>query len=85
LCAAAALSLARRSGWRRNFRRQDIRRQGRGKTLDRDAINKAIDARRAAAAEPVYLPAGIYVHGSIGLRSNITCSSNMDVIEHRPM
>jgi polygalacturonase len=43
-----------------------------GKTLDRDAINKAIDAAAAAGGGTVYLPAGTYVTGSIRLRSNIT-------------
>src|SRR5664280_3810400 len=43
-----------------------------GKTLDRDAINKAIDAAVAAGGGTVYFPAGTYVTGSIRLRSNIT-------------
>jgi len=47
-------------------------RQGRCKTQDRDAINKAIDAAEAAGGGTVYFPAGTYVTGSIRLRSNIT-------------
>jgi polygalacturonase len=43
-----------------------------GKTADRDAINKAIDAAVAAGGGIVYFPAGVYVTGSIRLKSNIT-------------
>jgi polygalacturonase len=43
-----------------------------GKTLDRDAINKAIDAAFAAGGGTVSFPAGTYLTGSIRLRSNIT-------------
>jgi polygalacturonase len=43
-----------------------------GKTVDRDAINKAIDAAVAAGGGTVYFPAGTYVTGSIRLRSNVT-------------
>ena len=43
-----------------------------GKTGDRDAINKAIDAASAAGGGIVYFPAGTYLTGSIRLRSNIT-------------
>jgi len=43
-----------------------------GKTPDRAAINKAIDAAEAAGGGTVYFPAGTYVTGSIRLRSNIT-------------
>src|ERR1022692_4792496 len=46
--------------------------KGDGKTPDRDAINKAIDAAAAAGGGTVYFPAGTYVSGSIHLRSNIT-------------
>ena len=41
-------------------------------TLDRDAINKAIDAAGAAGGGTVCFPAGTYLTGSIRLRSNIT-------------
>ena len=43
-----------------------------GKTGDRDAINKAIDAASAAGGGIVYFPAGTYLTGSIRLKSNIT-------------
>ncbi len=45
--------------------------KGDGKTADRDAINKAIDAA-AAGGGTVFFPSGTYVTGSIRLRSNIT-------------
>jgi polygalacturonase len=43
-----------------------------GKTPDRDAINKAIEAADAAGGGTVCFPAGTYLTGSIRLRSNIT-------------
>ena len=46
--------------------------KGDGKSPDRDAINKAIDAAAAAGGGTVYFPAGTYVTGSIRLRSNLT-------------
>ncbi|MGD0773015.1 MAG: glycosyl hydrolase family 28-related protein [Candidatus Solibacter sp.] len=46
--------------------------KGDGKTPDRDAINKAIDAAAAASGGTVYFPAGAYLTGSIRLRSNLT-------------
>jgi polygalacturonase len=46
--------------------------KGDGKTPDRDAINKAIEAAAAAGGGTVQFPAGTYVTGSIRLRSNIT-------------
>jgi polygalacturonase len=46
--------------------------KGDGKSLDRDAINRAIEAAAAAGGGTVAIPAGTYVTGSIRLRSNIT-------------
>ena len=46
--------------------------KGDAKTLNRDAIRKAIEAAAAAGGGTVYFPAGTYVTGSIQLRSNIT-------------
>jgi len=43
-----------------------------GRTGDREAINKAIDAAAAAGGGAVYFPAGTYLTGSIRLKSNIT-------------
>src|SRR5665213_1481857 len=43
-----------------------------GKTPDRDAINKAIEAAAAAGGGTVTFPPGTYLTGSIHLRSNIT-------------
>lgn len=42
---------------------------GDGKTLDTDAVNRAIDAAAAAGGGVVYLPAGIYLCFSIHLKS----------------
>jgi polygalacturonase len=44
---------------------------GDGKTLDTDAINKAIDAANAAGGGTVFFPAGTYASYSIHLKSNI--------------
>ncbi len=46
--------------------------KGDGKTANREAIGKAVRAASAAGGGTVYFPAGIYVSGSIQLRSNIT-------------
>jgi polygalacturonase len=46
--------------------------KGDGKTPNRDAIRKAIESAAVAGGGTVYFPAGIYVTGSIQLRSNIT-------------
>ncbi len=45
---------------------------GDGKTLDSPSINKAIDAAVQNGGGTVFLPAGIYLSGSIRLKSNIT-------------
>lgn len=44
---------------------------GNGRTLDTAAINKAIEAVDAAGGGTVLFPAGIYLSGSIHLRSNL--------------
>jgi polygalacturonase len=46
--------------------------KGDGKTLDRDAIRKAVEAAAAAGGGTVYFPPGAYLTGSIQLRSNLT-------------
>ena len=43
-----------------------------GKTSDRRAIQKAIDAASVAGGGTVYFPAGVYSAGSICLKNNIT-------------
>jgi polygalacturonase len=43
-----------------------------GKSNDREAIRKAIDAAAAVSGGVVYFPAGTYSTGSIQLKSNIT-------------
>src|SRR5271157_5467878 len=72
-CAALALSLA--APLETRAATLDVRTFGAkadGKALDRDAINKAIDAAVAAGGGTVCFPAGTYITGSIRLRSNIT-------------
>jgi polygalacturonase len=44
---------------------------GDGKTEERQAINKAVDAASQAGGGTVYFPAGSYLSGSIHLKSNI--------------
>jgi polygalacturonase len=46
--------------------------KGDGKTQNREAINKAIEAAAAAGGGTVEFPAGTWVTGSIRLRSNVT-------------
>ncbi len=50
---------------------RDYGAKGDGKTLDSPAINKAIEAAVADGGGEIYLPAGIYLSGSIRLKSNI--------------
>jgi polygalacturonase len=45
--------------------------KGDGKTLDRDAINRTVEAAAAEGGGTVHIPAGTYLTGSIRLRSNI--------------
>jgi polygalacturonase len=45
--------------------------QADGRTADQAAINKAIEAAATAGGGSVYFPAGIYLTGSIRLRSNV--------------
>ena len=68
-CAALALSLGAPAA---TFDVKAFGAKADGKTLDRAAINKAIDAAEAAGGGTVYFPAGTYLTGSIRLRSNIT-------------
>jgi polygalacturonase len=57
-----------------NVRSFDVRAYGAtgdGRTIDSDAINRAIDAAAAAGGGTVYLPAGTYASYSIRLRSRV--------------
>jgi polygalacturonase len=72
-CAAVALSLGAPLEMRAAvFDVKAFGAKADGTTLDRDAINKAIDAAAAAGGGTVHVPAGTYLTGSIRLRSNIT-------------
>lgn len=51
---------------------KDYGAKGDGKTIDTDAINKAIEAAAAQGGGTVYFPAGDYQSYSIRLKSNIT-------------
>ena len=51
---------------------QDFGARGDGKTLDTNAVNKAIDAAAAKGGGTVFVPAGTYLCFSIRLKSNIT-------------
>jgi polygalacturonase len=85
-CAALALSLGAPLKTRAaTFDVKTFGAKADGKTLDRDAINKAIDAAVEAGGGTVYFPAGTYVTGSIRLRSNITLQlEHGTVIEASP-
>lgn len=50
---------------------KDFGATGDGKTLDTEAINRAIEAASAAGGGTVYLPAGTYASYSIHLKSNV--------------
>jgi polygalacturonase len=65
--AAQALSVSHRAF----FNVRDHGARGDGKTLDSPAINRAIEAAAQAGGGTVHLPAGIYLSGSIRLKSNI--------------
>jgi polygalacturonase len=45
---------------------------GDGKTLDTVSINRAVDACNAAGGGVVYVPPGIYLSGTVILKSNVT-------------
>jgi hypothetical protein len=45
---------------------------GDGKTMDTAAINKAIDACHSVGGGTVYMPPGVYLSGTVILKSNIT-------------
>ena len=85
-CAALALTLAAPLETRAaTFDVKAFGAKADGKTQDRNAINKTIDAAVAAGGGTVYFPAGTYVTGSIHLRSNITLQLERgSVIEASP-
>jgi polygalacturonase len=68
---AAVLMLAALCGRAAVFDVRAFGAKGDGKTADRDAINRTIEAAAAAGGCTVHIPAGVYVTGSIRLRSNL--------------
>ena len=70
LCAASGISAADTGGAVFDVRAFGAR--GDGKTLDTEAINKAIDAAAAKGGGTVLLPAGTYLSFSIRLKSHVT-------------
>jgi polygalacturonase len=73
--AALVLSLCAMAGAAENpgnyFNVRDYGAVGDGTNLDSPAIDKAIDAAAAAGGGTVFVPAGIYLSGSIHLKSNL--------------
>ena len=67
----AATALAARAADPAPFDVHSFGAKGDGKTLDTDAINKAIDAANAAGGGTVYFHAGTYPSFSIHLKSNV--------------
>jgi polygalacturonase len=67
--AAPALALAQPPA--RTFDVRAYGAAGDGKTIDSDAINRAIDAAAAAGGGTVYLGAGTYASYSVRLKSNV--------------
>ena len=53
------------------FNVRDYGAKGDGRTLDHGAINRAIEACTASGGGQVLLPAGVYLAGSIRLKSNV--------------
>jgi polygalacturonase len=54
------------------FNVKDYKATGNGKTLDTEAINKAIASAAGVGGGTVYFPPGVYLSASIHLKSNIT-------------
>ena len=73
-CAASALPATAQTGANDGLRIYDVRKfgaTGDGKTLDTVVINKAIDACTAAGGGIVYMPPGVYLCGTVVLKSNV--------------
>jgi hypothetical protein len=54
------------------FQVRDFGATGNGKTLDTRSLNAAIEACHAAGGGMVYVPPGVYLSGTVVLRSNVT-------------
>jgi polygalacturonase len=71
LCVVLALTLSAIGVQASVFDVREYGAVGDGKTLDTDAINKAVNAAAAAGGGTVHFPAGTYLSFSIRLKSNI--------------
>jgi hypothetical protein len=69
LVATAHIALAAAPGV---FNVRDCGATGDGKTLDTEAINKAVEASAAAGGGQVLFPPGKYLSGTVHLKSNVT-------------
>ena len=70
--AAAKRSAAYPADEKSFFNVREFGAKGDGKTVDSDAVNRAIDAASAKGGGTVHFPAGTYLCFSIRLKSNIT-------------
>jgi len=68
----ATISLAQTSGANTFYNVRSFGATGNGKTLDTDAVNKAIESASTNGGGTVYFPAGTYLSFSIRLKSNLT-------------
>ena len=68
----ATISLAQPSGANAFYNVRSFGATGNGKTLDTDAVNKAIESASTNGGGTVYFPAGTYLSFSIRLKSNLT-------------
>ena len=68
----ATISLAQPSGANAFYNVRSFGATGDGKTLDTDAVNKAIESASTNGGGTVYFPAGTYLSFSIRLKSNLT-------------
>ena len=68
----ASTALSQTSGANAFYNVRSFGATGNGKTLDTDAVNKAIESASTNGGGTVYFPAGTYLSFSIRLKSNLT-------------